>query len=276
MQEAMRQREAEWQSKKAAQRKDSFVGWTRRRPEFIGGSLAGPDKDQETSLDCYLIDAKETTASLFAGDSSVDYPRDGYHHHDVHKGKFIVCDHCRSHGLPCDEDAVCSQCVHHEVACVHHWCKLSKDSKEECPRTDCHYVHKDHMPTSEFLKGVEWLVVPGNLRGYMSAGRKGRLYGPNDSEHDTDDGIDGSDGNWDEGEDDVLGVSDIQSVKAIQEQGLADMTACVARREASWETVVLTCACVAQEQEDVEVNLKERMERMAKNRRGDAFLIRYE
>ncbi|KAK3074130.1 hypothetical protein LTR53_003717 [Teratosphaeriaceae sp. CCFEE 6253] len=168
------------------------------------------------------------------------------------------------------------------------------------------------MPVSESVGGVEWLVLPGNLRGYMSAGRKGRLYGDIDRQpewedrgevavgdkagydfrydydddsdcelvynygngFDLEDDFDGyfesfeiNDGNDDEEE--TLDPSEIRDIKAIQEQGLTDMTACVASGEASWETVVLTCGCVAQEQEDREASLKARM---ARNRRGDVFV----
>ena len=158
---------------------------------------------------------------------------------------------------------------------MHHWCKLSKASKEDCPRTDCRYVHNDHMPTSEYLECVEWLLVPGNLRGYMSAGRIGRLYGTFDRDHESEDS-DPFDDSDDDSDDGIFSASEVKTVKAIQEEGLAEMTACVARCEASWETVVLTCDCVVQEQEEGEARLQKRMERMAKIRRGDAFLIRYE
>ncbi|KAK6398156.1 hypothetical protein LTR65_003236 [Meristemomyces frigidus] len=78
--------------------------------------------------------------------------------------KLAVCDHCRAHGLPCDESGVCEQCILHEVACIHHWCKLSRESESDCPRRSSRYVHEDAMSD---LRG-EWLVLPGKVSEYRS------------------------------------------------------------------------------------------------------------
>jgi len=88
-------------------------------------------------------------------------------------GKFIVCEHCRSHGLPCNEAAVCDQCMLHEVACVHRWCQLSPEKQSECEMPTCRYVHRDSMPDS--AQSLKWLILPGNLMGYLESERKGRM-----------------------------------------------------------------------------------------------------
>ncbi|KAK3625626.1 hypothetical protein LTR56_015395 [Elasticomyces elasticus] len=339
MQEAMRQREAEWQAKAAAKRADDAGRWTKKPESNVTNEKAVLDSyvvkqddagrwtkksgGKTKPLDDTSFEGPVTESAAGEDDDSASSANGGekstYHDHsggNAPKGKFIVCDHCRSHGLPCDEDSICAQCIYHGVACVHHWCKLSKASKADCPRAECHYVHKDHMPTSDYLQGVDWLVVPGNLRGYMSAGRKGRMYGTFDERDESDDSSQNDNSEEYSSDDDSETYSDDESVtgsdddardlkealkrmsklldrynktsvdstsgtelediKRIQAEGLADMASCVSNGEASWDTVILTCGCIVQEQEEGEERLQERMARMAKNRRGDAFLVRYE
>ncbi|KAK4896823.1 hypothetical protein LTR27_005420 [Elasticomyces elasticus] len=257
-------------------------------------SAAGGDDDGASS-------ANPTYSLTYSkgGENSI------YHGHnggtDAPKGKFIVCDHCRSHSLPCDEDAVCAQCIYHGVACVHHWCKLSKASKADCPRTECHYVHKDYMPTSDYLQGVDWLVVPGESARISKCRAQGEdddgseeyssdddseTYSSDESEAASDD--DAQDlkealkkmskllDRYNKTSVDSTSGTELGDIKRIQAEGLADMASCVSNGEASWDTVILTCGCIVQEQEEGEERLRERMARMAKNRRGDAFLVRYE
>ncbi|KAK4565423.1 hypothetical protein LTR86_004040 [Recurvomyces mirabilis] len=286
LKEAMAAREAEWQAKKEAEADKRAAEpdlWTRKplkaqqrltlpiatttRSQRVqdafdqitsgGFHLADLQKvldniDGDFAADGYSNDASSQDDASDGSGSAADYLlTEGY----SKKNKFIVCDHCRSYGLPCDEDAVCYQCIYHGVACVHHWCKLSRHSKEDCPRGDCHYVHKDYMPTSDCFEDIAWLVLPGSLRGYMSAGRKGKTYR-----------CDSYDSETEEGEEDW----NSQVVKETQQAALDEMSAVVARGEASWETVVMTCECATMEAEEGEKRLEEKI---ARNRRQDVDMF---
>ncbi|KXT14062.1 hypothetical protein AC579_10550 [Pseudocercospora musae] len=86
-----------------------------------------------------------------------------------HHQKFMVCDHCRAHGLPCNEAAVCDQCQLFEQPCIHKWCPNSRDSKADCSNNACRYTHRDSITTTE--GEPTWIVVYGNLSGHWSHGR---------------------------------------------------------------------------------------------------------
>lgn len=91
----------------------------------------------------------------------------------VTRRQVLVCDHCRSHGLRCNEASVCDQCIMLEVACVHRLCMPSPNSRAQCPRPICYYLHTDHMPDIQGTHHPEdpnWIVLPGKLKEYLSDG----------------------------------------------------------------------------------------------------------
>ncbi|KAK5735539.1 hypothetical protein LTR17_008072 [Elasticomyces elasticus] len=255
--------EDEWRLKVAAARKREAARRTAKlvSKSSVDNSVDGAEDGKQDSIAFETGGSSSAEENPNEATASMEPALDSTYPQSVLvKGKYIVCDHCHSHALPCSEEEVCEQCILHGVACVHHWCKLSKNKRRECPRNDCHYVHKDHMPNSEALKSVEWLVLPGNMRGYMSAGRKGMMYDDRDRE---------SYG----GREDKYEDWELRDIKSIQEEARAEMSSCVARGVASWNTIIMTCDCVANEQEE---NEKKLARQMARNRRGDAFLTRYE
>lgn len=94
--------------------------------------------------------------------------------------QFIVCDHCRSHGLKCNEGPVCQECIVREIACVHHICRISPKSRIDCTRSMCYYVHEDHMPNSDGVHDPadsDWIILPGKLREYGCEGQIMRMAG---------------------------------------------------------------------------------------------------
>ncbi|EME79108.1 uncharacterized protein MYCFIDRAFT_79768 [Pseudocercospora fijiensis CIRAD86] len=93
--------------------------------------------------------------------------------------KFMVCDHCMAHGLPCNEASVCHQCQHYNQPCVHRWCHLSQSSKAACERYSCRYVHEDNMNTR--AGDPSWVVLPGKLPKYLGWGRMPRAYYSDDT-----------------------------------------------------------------------------------------------
>ncbi|KAK4550152.1 hypothetical protein LTR36_003119 [Oleoguttula mirabilis] len=148
-------------------------------------------------------------------------PRRAYEKHY----KFVVCDHCRSHGLPCNEAAVCEQCILHEVACVHRRCRLSPQSKAACPRPSCRYVHEDYLPRSPFEQlDADWIILPGNLRGYLCAERKCRRFAPR-----------------------CFSTQVVRRFVERQRVGLEGMREFVQRSGATWESVAMVCTCVEDE-----------------------------
>ncbi|KAK5696793.1 hypothetical protein LTR97_008097 [Elasticomyces elasticus] len=255
--------EDEWHLKVAAARKREAARRTAKlvSKSSVDNNVDGAEDGKQDSIAVEKDGSSSAEENLNEATASVKPALDpAYPQSVLVKDKYIVCDHCHSHGLPCSEEEICEQCILHGVACVHHWCKLSKNKRRECPRNDCHNVHKDCMPKSEALKGVEWLVLPGNMRGYMSAGRKGMMYDDRDRE---------SYG----GREDKYEDWELQDIKSIQEEARSEMSSCVARGVASWDTIIMACDCVANEQEE---NEKKLAKQMARNRRGDAFLARYE
>jgi len=107
-----------------------------------------------------------------------DYETQDYQYQDRYHGKFLVCDHCRGHGLPCNEAPVCYQCQMSETPCIHRWCADSFSSKDECLSPECRYAHTDHLPLPEDSFVLEdYIILPGNLRTYLIDGRQPRLQG---------------------------------------------------------------------------------------------------
>ncbi|KAI5365891.1 hypothetical protein Slin14017_G035310 [Septoria linicola] len=80
--------------------------------------------------------------------------------------KFMVCDHCMSHGLPCNEASVCDQCRLYDQPCVHRWCRTSPETKADCENNKCRYAHQDTV----IARGTEprWIVLAGKLPGRWS------------------------------------------------------------------------------------------------------------
>lgn len=74
-----------------------------------------------------------------------------------------------AHALPCNEAAICDQCMMHGIACVHRWCRDSPLFKDRCSNPHCRLVHADHMPT--ISGGPEYIVFSGKLPPYRSYGR---------------------------------------------------------------------------------------------------------
>ncbi|KAK5735535.1 hypothetical protein LTR17_008068 [Elasticomyces elasticus] len=84
--------------------------------------------------------------------------------------KFMVCDHCAGHGLCCDESGICEQCELSETVCIHRICKFSPGSKDLCPVSDCCYAHGDHLPETYVYGAEDYIILPGDLPGYLSTG----------------------------------------------------------------------------------------------------------
>ena len=87
--------------------------------------------------------------------------------------KFMVCDHCHGHGLPCNELPICDQCQLFEVACVHRLCKNSPYSREGCSDFYCRYAHLDHEPVPQNKPSYhpsDYIVLNGHLRRYRADG----------------------------------------------------------------------------------------------------------
>lgn len=69
-------------------------------------SLLSEDPVNDTEV--RTSDVWWSTSELTFEQDNAYYPTIPRRNYEVHN-KFIVCDHCRSHGLPCNEDAVCNQ-----------------------------------------------------------------------------------------------------------------------------------------------------------------------
>lgn len=83
----------------------------------------------------------------------------------------MVCDHCHAHGLRCDEDAVCLQCELADTPCIHRLCRISPSSKERCTNPSCRYAHRDYLRATEGYEESDYIILPGNLRRYLSSGK---------------------------------------------------------------------------------------------------------
>jgi hypothetical protein len=131
------------------------VGISRDRVRDTGG------------VDAAALDA--TTTDGDGDDGAADTP--------MPTTRFLVCDHCRSHGIRCNEASVCRECVLREVPCTHRVCQVAPTSKEMCPREVCLYVHEDWMPDVYGQHNPcdpTWLVLGGRLKvckGYLSRSR---------------------------------------------------------------------------------------------------------
>lgn len=92
----------------------------------------------------------------------------------------MVCDHCRGHALPCNEDAVCEQCELSGTVCVHRWCGHNRGKiRAHCDKYACRYAHKDHLPTdSSKYSQEDYIILPGFLRDYMADGQGPPLEAP--------------------------------------------------------------------------------------------------
>ncbi|CAK4030868.1 Hypothetical predicted protein [Lecanosticta acicola] len=161
------------------------------------------------------------------------------------KSQFIVCDHCRSHGIRCNEASVCKECILREVPCTHRQCDLSPNSRAECPRQVCFYVHGDWMPDiygGHNPKDPNWLILPGKLRERLSAGQLSKISHKDDAET----------------------TRCYQSVAARQATAVKEMGKCVQAGMGTWETVAMKCACVEIEREEQRTrSAEENMRRLA-------------
>ncbi|KAK4550149.1 hypothetical protein LTR36_003116 [Oleoguttula mirabilis] len=123
--------------------------------------------DQVTRLEEYPIVSGESTAQ------SVDVREESgvraYDPYADHVGKFIVCDHCMSHGLTCNEASVCNQCIFRQLGCVHRSCPHSAPSRATCSNPRCHYVHDDYQPQTD--GEARWILLPGRMPDYLVRGR---------------------------------------------------------------------------------------------------------
>ena len=58
--------------------------------------------------------------------------------------------------------------------CTHRPCQHSPDSREKCDSTHCCYAHIDHLLVLNYDGGKltveDYVILPGNLRGYMFVG----------------------------------------------------------------------------------------------------------
>lgn len=93
--------------------------------------------------------------------------------YDYGDGQFMVCDHCRGHGLPCNEAPVCEQCELSYTPCVHRWCPDNPHSSRDCPNPRCRYAHKDYLPVErdEGYIQDDYIILPGKLRGCRYDGK---------------------------------------------------------------------------------------------------------
>ena len=87
------------------------------------------------------------------------------------KEKFMVCNHCRAHGLKCNEASVCNECLLRKVPCVHHWCNQSQQTKDSCPGTSCRYAHQDQVDALAKPNAPRWIVLQGKIQDHLSEGQ---------------------------------------------------------------------------------------------------------
>lgn len=134
-------------------------------------------------------------------------------------------------GIRCNEASVCKECILRQVPCTHRQCDLSPDSKEDCPRQVCFYVHSDYMPDvygSHDPKCPNWIILPGKLRDHLSAGQLGKQNTKSEKEV----------------------IAAYHGVTQRQQEAIKAMAGCVATGLATWETVAMQCACVEIEREE--------------------------
>lgn len=154
------------------------------------------------------------------------------------KSRFIVCDHCRSHGLRCNEASVCKECIMRELPCTHRQCDQSPNDRELCPRQVCFYVHANWMPgvygTHE-PNDPNWIVLPGKLRDHLSAGALSKLKPQNEAEV----------------------VRCYHGVNHRQQNAMVDMTKCVQSGQSTWESISMACPCAEIEYEEARARAAE-------------------
>ncbi|KAK5720989.1 hypothetical protein LTR15_006951 [Elasticomyces elasticus] len=141
------------------------------QPEHEGGTSQwrNPPLDSES-----ISEAQQSPEGDLG--SAPDYGLGTDHAGEEEDNKFMVCDHCRGHGLHCSESAVCYQCKMFGVGCVHRICRLSPNSKEVCPRPNCRYLHRDHCPVPDMdLSLADYIILPGRLTEYRAKGRVRRI-----------------------------------------------------------------------------------------------------
>ncbi|KXT05021.1 hypothetical protein AC578_10321 [Pseudocercospora eumusae] len=123
-----------------------------------GGAVRVANEDFERSnVEVFYRGVQTRTRAH--GITDPEHVENGGHHE-----KFMVCDHCIAHGLPCNEAAVCDQCQLFEQPCIHRWCPNSRDSKADCSNNACRYTHRDSITTTE--GEPTWIVVYGNFLGH--------------------------------------------------------------------------------------------------------------
>ncbi|KAL9527393.1 hypothetical protein SMMN14_08848 [Sphaerulina musiva] len=227
-----------------------------------GGSTAAPNHEEDVAFKNILrhraaelgilrSTAKELPPPVTPPFCSATMTARTQPEYDALKGnKFIVCDHCRSHGIRCNEAAVCNECIYREVCCTHRRCELSPASREDCPRTVCFYVHEDWMPD---LNGQHnptdenWIVLPGRIREHLSAGQLTRINSRTEGETRRYHG----------------GVLDRQL------HAKKEIRRLVAAGEATWENFNMTCRCREIEfKEEKNKAIEMQMRRMAISRIG--------
>ncbi|KAF2161979.1 hypothetical protein M409DRAFT_27705 [Zasmidium cellare ATCC 36951] len=184
-------------------------------------------------------------ADAGAGVDDSQYATDHYNYnydHEVQdpelKSRFVVCDHCRAHGLRCNEASVCKECIIRLVPCTHRKCDLSPFSKDTCPRKVCFYVHADHMPDihgEQNPNDPNWIVLPGKLRDHLSAGAISKMMPLSQNEI----------------------MRCFENYERRQQRGFADMQKIVASGQATWETVMLACQCREIEREQQQQKIAE-------------------
>lgn len=162
------------------------------------------------------------------------------------KVKFIVCDHCRSHGLRCNEASVCKECILRETPCIHRMCDLSPYSKDACPRQVCFYVHQDFMPDvygAHDPGDPSWLVLPGKLRDHLSAGGLSKLKPVSEAE--------------------VMRC--YSNFARRQQNAIVEMTNTVAKGGQSWESMKFECPCREIEYEEQQAKIADDTTRRLKS-----------
>ncbi|CAK1364208.1 unnamed protein product [Cercospora beticola] len=174
--------------------------------------------------------------------------------HGGHHNKFMVCDHCMAHGLPCNEASVCDQCQLFEQPCIHRWCRDSPTRKLLCLNNDCRYAHRDSVVAQN--DDPRWIVLPGKLPLYLSRARiasrtfdiRRRLGMLSDTEKE---------------------VAQI-TLDIKQEEAVDELRANIAAEEGTMLTMRFSCSCQFesyddQAQQDLEVTFGEPLPRLSNN-----------
>ncbi|GIZ43033.1 hypothetical protein CKM354_000627700 [Cercospora kikuchii] len=181
---------------------------------------------------------KNTRKTGTADKTHVDHG--GYHN------KFIVCDHCMAHGLPCNEASVCDQCHLFGQACVHRWCRDSPASKLQCQNNNCRYTHRDSIAAQQ--DGPRWIILPGKLPRYWSKAR-----------------IASKTFQCDSGEDGLIKETSF-ALDQRQENAINELRASIATGAKTLLTMRFSCSCELRNhgghaQHDPEVEFEESFER---------------